>query len=388
MALDLREVPSFGVFPGQVIGVRGVAPTGSRLIVSEVFCDGAPPRAQMKLANAVALHRARAAGGPVRVWAACGPYTSVADVKYEPLQLLLAEALQARPPPDVLVLQGPFVDLDHPMSKAGAPELKDDATGKVAERYTFRGVWDIVLASIGLYLQQDALARLQVVLMPASSDAVTEPVFPQWPLQRKDFEDALARGDLQESVLRRITVLPNPATFVVGDLVFGSTSADVAFHLTAEDCSKQAAGAAAPDRLSQLARYVLEQRCYYPLYPAGGAAQGSASAEGALQLEVTRVWNCGMNVRPDVLLLPTKIGRPCARPVGVGGAGVDRDATVVVNPGFVAKGRAAGTFAKIAIFAGAAPPGASPGSDEADAPDYVFSGAAERVLVEMCSLTA
>jgi len=89
-------------------------------------------------------------------------------------------------------------------------------------------------------------------------------------------------------------------------------------------------------------------------------------------------------VRPDVLLVPTRIGRPCVRPVSVGRAGVDRDATVVVNPGFAAKGVGAGTFAKLAIFPGPAP--GSGGGAEADAPEFVSAGAAERVLVEIVSL--
>jgi DNA polymerase alpha subunit B len=388
MTLDLREVPAFGVFPGQVIGVRGAAPTGQRLIVSEIFANGAAPRAQIPLANARALHRARTAGGagPVRVWCACGPYSSSADLKYDPLTSLLAELGSASPPPDVLVLQGPFVDAEHPTSRSGVAEVRDDA-GKVADRLTFRGVWDFVLANLGLYLQQEGLARLEVVLMPSAQDVNAAAAFPQWPMQREDFATALESGALPEEVLRRITVLPNPATFVVGDLVFGASSVDTVFHLAAEDAtSRTAAGGVAVDRFSQLARYMLEQRCYYPLYPAGGAPPGSATAEGALPLEVSRLWNCGMGVRPDVLLAPTKIGRPCVRPVGVGRAGVDRDATVVVNPGFVAKGVRAGTFAKLAIFAGA-PPGPAAG-DEADAPDFVSAGAAERVLVEICSLSA
>jgi len=389
MTLDLREVPAFGVFPGQIIGVRGVAPTGQRLIVSEIFANGAAPRAQVPLANARALHRARSAGGggPVRVWCACGPYSSSADLKYDPLTNLLAEIANASPPPDVLVLQGPFVDAEHPQSRSGTAEVRDD-NGKVADRLTFRGLWDFVLANLGLYLGHEAAARVEVVLMPSAQDVNASAAFPQWPLQREDFASAVREGILPEEVLQRITVLSNPATFVVGDLVFGAASVDTVFHLAAEDATSRpaAGGGAAVDRFSQLARYMLEQRSYYPLYPAGGAAPGSATAEGALPLEIPKLWHCGMNVRPDVLLAPTKIGRPCVRPVGVGrGGGVDRDATVVVNPGFVAKGQKAGTFAKLSIFPGPQPGGAA---GEADAPEFVTAGAAERVLVEICSLQA
>jgi len=382
--LDLHEVPGYGVFPGQVVGVRGTTPTGSKLIATEIFTNGAAPRAQAPLANAAALQRARAAGGPVRVWAAAGPFTSTADVAFEPLQKLLDDAKAASPPPDVIVLLGPFVDAEHPMSRSGVVELKDPASGQVLERnMTFAKVWsDVFLQYVELALGSPELAGTELVLINSPADVNADAVFPQWPLPRESLRFEA------DAVRPRIALLPNPATFVVGDLVFGATSVDTPLHLSFEDAWLKAEGAPASDTFARLARYMLEQRSYYPLYPAGGAAHGSAGAEAAaLPLEVGRLAHVGMPVRPDVLLVPSRIGRPCARPVGVGAAGVSEDSTVVVNPGAAARGTKAGTIAKIAIFAGEPPAGgAAPGAP--GAPEYVASGAATRVLVEIASLQA
>jgi hypothetical protein len=122
LSLDLREVPTFAVFPGQVVGVQGAATGADRLAVTALFTDGAAPYAAAPARNARALAAARRTGGPIRAWVAAGPFTDAKNLDYEPLQELLAEATQAErgAQPDVVVLMGPFVDVDHPLVKAGS----------------------------------------------------------------------------------------------------------------------------------------------------------------------------------------------------------------------------------------------------------------------------
>ena len=181
-----------------------------------------------------------------------------------------------------------------------------------------------------------------MVLQPSTGDAHTDPVFPQWPMSR---DNIAAESDGFRS---RITLLPNPASWVCGDLVWGSSSTDIVFHLNSEEAGKVgvAAGEARPDRFASLANHLVEQRSYYPLYPAhggagggGGGGGGEASGAGAVPLEVTQLWNTGMPCSPDVLVLPTRLGRPCVRVVGGG--------TVVVNPGSLARNK---SYAKVAVF--------------------------------------
>ncbi len=106
-----------------------------------------------------------------------------------------------------------------------------------------------------------------------------------------------------------------------------------------------APGEARPDRFASLASHLVEQRSYYPLFPAhggsgaGGGGGGEVATAGAVPLEVTQLWHTGMPCSPDVLVLPTRLGRPCVRVVGGG--------TVVVNPGSLARNK---TYAKVAVF--------------------------------------
>ncbi len=144
MTLDLREVPKFAVFPGQVVGVQGAPTFGDRLSVTQLFTSGAAPYARMPLGNAQALAKARGRGGPVRVWVAAGPFTEHKDLKFEVLQQLLAEVVGAEEGvrPDVLILQGPFVDADHPAMRAAAPKsIRVDNEEPTVELSFYRDIW-------------------------------------------------------------------------------------------------------------------------------------------------------------------------------------------------------------------------------------------------------
>ncbi len=229
-----------------------------------------------------------------------------------------------------------------------------------------------MLSILELYLTNEELngGKVELVLQPSPSDLHLDPVVPQWPMDPSLF-DSLDSDALKA----RITCLPNPATFVVGDLVWGGISVDPVFHLNGEEASRWPGGDTRPDRFVSLASHLLEQRSYYPLYPAfqpsegGGGGQGggssasasasssaaalasaagagggattsgvSASAGGAVPLEVTQLWHMGMPCSPDVILLPSRLGKPCVR-VACGG-------TVAVNPGSLARNK---TFAKVSI---------------------------------------
>lgn len=139
--LDLRDVPSFSLFPGQVVGVRGLFTSGSSSMLvqarrrrrqeqrpppaapphthaspcpsrlQEIYHGAVPGPLVAPLANASAEAAAIAAvapaggPGPLRVWAASGPYCLHGNLEYNPLADLKSEVAEGRTPaPDVLVL--------------------------------------------------------------------------------------------------------------------------------------------------------------------------------------------------------------------------------------------------------------------------------------------
>lgn len=228
--------------------------------------------------------------------------------------------------------------------------------------------------------EKDA-ANVQVVLVPSVSDVNCEPVFPQWPISTEDL-NVLGRADDEDIVppypLRpRITLLPNPASFVCGDLLWGACTADPVFALNSDDATSLSGPEKALDRFTLLSNHVLDQRSYYPLFPAGlpaanprlkdSAADADQAARGT-PLEVLKMWNLGLPACPDVLLLPSRLGYAQARPLG--------QHTVVVNPGSLARQK---TYAKVLVF-----PDMEAGGTKSE---YVTHRAQARVRVSVEKIT-
>jgi DNA polymerase alpha subunit B len=168
-----------------------------------------------------------------------------------------------------------------------------------------------------------------------------------------------------------VTLVSNPATFVIGGLVFAATSADVPFHLARADVTRLAGsepgGGPAADKMTRLAMHCVEQRSLFPLAPAPGS-----DSDPAVPLEATWLRHASLPVSPDVLLLPSRM-RPFVRALGP---------TLLVNAGVLVKGSSAGTFARITIHPSsrhAALPLASASGDSA----YVVQDVPSRAKVEV-----
>tara|TARA_B110000305_G_scaffold80701_1_gene90668 strand:+ start:181 stop:1785 length:1605 start_codon:yes stop_codon:yes gene_type:complete len=115
--LELRELPNFSLFPGQIVCVQGQNPSGHCLVAKRLIC-GAPP--------AMAVSDLKApAHGALTIAVASGPFTCMGDLAYEPLDALFAAL--AKHKPDSLILLGPFVDCENKIvagtgDNAGAAE--------------------------------------------------------------------------------------------------------------------------------------------------------------------------------------------------------------------------------------------------------------------------
>jgi DNA polymerase alpha subunit B len=128
-ALDLSLVQAARLFPGQIAAVRGFNPTGGRIVARRVVTHAPPPPAASASASAGQRGRQGAAmdvdgGAGVAVAVAAGPFTTADDpTGFAPLDALLA-ALAARPaPPALLVLLGPFVDVEQPAVVGGSLDV-------------------------------------------------------------------------------------------------------------------------------------------------------------------------------------------------------------------------------------------------------------------------
>ncbi|QBZ62539.1 hypothetical protein PoMZ_11421 [Pyricularia oryzae] len=339
--LNLQKLPGYQFFPGQIVALRGTNASGHEFNVSEVLQIPLLPNAA-STPEALEAHRQRLQGGPdamdsdsdpmpLNVMFASGPYSADDNLDFEPLHTICNQAADTYA--DALVLTGPFIDIDHPLIAAGDFDLPEDANIDPDQA---------TMATLFKYMISPALNQLAasnpqvtILLIPSVRDAIDKHV--SWP------QDAFPRKDL--GLPKAAKIVGNPMTFSINETLVGISSQDVLYQLQ----GGVLAGGKAPDgmdRLSRLARNVIEQRHYFPLFPPMDRSKlpktGTAEelALGSV-LDVSYLKLGEMvNVRPDVLVLPSAMP-PFARVV---------ESVLIINPGYLSKRRGPGTYARMTLY--------------------------------------
>ena len=126
---------------------------------------------------------------------------------------------------------------------------------------------------------------------------------------------------------RHVHCLSNPCTFQVNEVVFGVTSTDVLFHMSADEIN---ANLVPGSRLRHIAQHLVQQQSYYPLFPPSKSVN--------MDLKQSEGWR--MPFRPDVLVMPSKL-TPFCSPI--------LESTMALNPGHLTKGTTGGTYAIMEI---------------------------------------
>ncbi|KAJ4423338.1 DNA-directed DNA polymerase alpha subunit pol12 [Gnomoniopsis sp. IMI 355080] len=338
--LNLDKIKAYQFFPGQIVALRGSNTSGHNFTVTEILEIPLLPNAASPAA-AIAAHRQRLLGGPdamdtdsepmpLNIIYASGPYTPDDNLDFEALHQLCTVAADTYA--DALVLTGPFIDADHPLIASGDfdLDLPDEASEDVA-----------TMSTVFKYMVSPALNRLAaanptitILLVPSTRDVVDKHV--SWP------QDALPRKEL--GLPKSARVIGNPMTLSLNDMVLGISAQDVLWELKGDEVISRPAPT--PNLLNRLARHLIEQRHYFPVFPAmdrsrypkTGTAEGIA--EGAM-LDVSFLKLGEMvNVRPDVLVVPSALP-PFAQVV---------ESVLAINPGYLSKRRGAGTYARMTLF--------------------------------------
>ncbi|GMH43711.1 hypothetical protein BSKO_11633 [Bryopsis sp. KO-2023] len=301
--LDVSRMADFSLFPGQVVVVNGLNPTGGKLMALGII--GHLPR-PFRTVEQGTLRK-------VKILAAGGPFTTTEDFSYSPLKEFV-EACK-RESPDVVLLVGPFVDAEHP--KIASLDVTFDKLYK---------------DQIRPLLEELQASCPTVMVIPSTRDAHCFPVFPQPPFL---------------SVPDGVSSIPNPCSFVVGGCLFGTSSQDVVKHMSM-GVSEKLVNPGNSDRISRLWQHVLGQGSFYPLYPPPLGTCLDTSHSHCLDFANT----------PDVVFIPSDLA-PSAKIVslptpktGVDGAlsiRLSERTAICVNPGRLAKGQGGGTYASVVI---------------------------------------
>ena len=182
ISLDVNKIDkkSFSLFPGQIVGVRGVNSTGRKMIVEEIVEGIQTELVKSRRDELKKMCKLGEEDGH-KIFAVAGPYTSNQDLKYEPLMDLLNLVVQEKPA--VVILMGPFVDLRQPMLQHGDEvvleyEQDESEGGGTVRRYV--SYETLFAAKISKELEdlynEFPYLRTKFVIVPSLEDAVSEPV--------------------------------------------------------------------------------------------------------------------------------------------------------------------------------------------------------------------
>ena len=324
LQLDLSKLPSFSLFPGQIVAVEGINTVGRSLVVEKLY-SGAPLALSKTEPAELKRQIEMRHGHPISIWAANGPFTTSDNLDYLPLADLFEAIDSAEPKPDVVVLNGPFVSANHPIVKTG--DVSQDLGDERVE-FSFEDLFKLAVSEpIRGWIEDNPDVHTTIVLSPSTDDAFHNFVFPQPALKRSLFTWPEEGVDLVKD--KRVMLLSNPGMFKVGEVLVSTGSTDVLHHVLTEETSRETK-VVRVGRMARGVRSMIQQRSMYPLFPAH---------EGT-PLDLAHLSKAAFNDRtPDLILLRSKLNY----------FALDVNDVLCVNPGHTAKGSSGGTYAKIMI---------------------------------------
>lgn len=351
--LKVDSVPSVNFFPGQIVALRGINPSGEYFTVKEVLpVPLLPPAAS----SAVTLDNINErldgdANPPLNIMVAAGPYTTDDNLDFEPLQELCQKAAESYA--DSLVLMGPFLDIEHPLLASGdfdLPDIKGLDPDTATLSIMFRHCISVPLARLAA-----AVPSITIVMVPSVRDALSRHV--SWP------QEQLPKKEL--GLPKQVRIVSNPVTLSFNECVIGMCSHDVLSELRREEVlnGRPAEG----NLLTRLPKYLVEQRHFFPLFPPTArsnlprpGSEGSLATGAMVDLPYMKLGEW-WNVRPDILIVPSmlppfvKVCYPYPRLYLPTTTVLTLlflqvvDSVLVINPGTLSKRRAAGSYAQMAV---------------------------------------
>jgi DNA polymerase alpha subunit B len=357
LRIPLRFEPgiSYELFPGQIIAARGINASGDYFSVSEIL---EVPKLPPALSEATMLDAGNArlgledpsnatASHALNIMVSAGPFTADDNLDFEPLQALCTKAADTAA--DVLILTGPFLDIDHPLVASGDFDLPPEANVS-PDKATLTDVFRYL---IGRPLQELAkqVPSITIVLTPSARDAVNKhAAWPQEPFAKTEL--GLPR--------KQAKTVSNPVTISLNEMVVGISAQDILYDLRAQELILNKPTEA--NMMARLPRHVINQRHFFPLFPPTERSKLPKTSGGeeptGTPLDVSYLklgeW---LNVTPDVLVTPSALppfakARNSTQAPNILASNCDLqvvDGVLAINPGTLSKRRGAGTYAQFTL---------------------------------------
>ncbi|KAI9509201.1 DNA polymerase alpha subunit B [Russula earlei] len=299
---------NISLFPGAIVALKGRNGGGGWFSVSEFITLPLLPSTSSTFLGDASKQEPR--GTSISMTIACGPFTADSDLSFKPWSSLLKSLMSQKP--GVVLLIGPFVDSNNEKIKTG------DADQTPTELFHTQ-------FTENLHEFLEVSPNSLVLIVPSVRDMTSHHcVYPQSPLDIS----SLSRDP-------RIKLLSNPCRFSLNGFTFAVTSMDVLFHLRKEQLVLQVEEVesydvdgqpTATDTMTSLARHILQQRSFYPLFPTPLDLAHEVNLDVS-HLEHLALCHEERASAPDVLIVPSRL-KHFSKVV---------DHTVAVNPSFISK---------------------------------------------------
>lgn len=245
VSLDLSKLPEYSLFAGQIVILKGSNPTGKSFIVQQVVD---PPELGATLSSHDELKEYEELVGEngLKCLVAAGPFSNQQTLNYLKLEGLV-EKINEDIKPHIVLLYGPFIDIENQSVVSGEIEVKSEQQPRSLDDL-FRQVFTPIIKKIN--------PKIQVILIPSLRDtSIKHASYPQDSFDRKKF-----------GLPKNVRIYPNPSSFSANEVIFGGSNLDVYKDL--RDVYKSSENGKIPsNRFDRITQHILQQRRYYPAFP-------------------------------------------------------------------------------------------------------------------------
>lgn len=283
--LNLSSI-STSLFPGQIVGLKGINQQGRDFKVLEVLPIpylGSPSFTIPEIEEFMDT----LGDDNLKIAVLSGPYHSKNTLDFSNLEKIINQCNNSINP-DLVILTGPFIDT-RTVGDAITSLLNEDVSD-------LKNLDDLFQAYIAPLLADLNCAKK--IIIPHSADTISHSVYPQPKLDRRVL-----------GLDKSFKCFPNPATFSINESSIGVSTHDVLRELKEVGLTKG-------DRLERVINHVIQQRSFNPT---SQPKNTDVSFMGLAEFNDTL---------PDILILPSVV-KPFVKCV---------KNVVVVNPGSVING--------------------------------------------------
>lgn len=239
--MSLANCSEYSLFPGQIVLAKGRNPDGKRFQCSEIiepsFVANTIKNEIKDESDSSSISVKLGPGEDLVTIVASGPYMKNGTIEIDQLELLI-DVVKAKNA-HVLILLGPFVDINNDLIVSGDIQL------------TFDELLQTIFDKLSILLND---SKVQVILQPSLKDITQEPIYPIRPFNAS--QQFIKQNE-------NFHFLPEPSIIKINGVVFAITTTDIIKDLTMMSTAKTTSS----DKISRNFSHIMRQRSFYPIYP-------------------------------------------------------------------------------------------------------------------------